>query len=238
MSKRHELLQTVARQILALPTSFVLRVAIDGVDGAGKTVFGDELAAVLRAAGRSIIRASVDGFHNPRAVRYARGRHSPIGYFHDSYNYDLLKAALLDPLSPGGSGRYRAAAFDHRTDAAVILPEAIATPGSILVFDGIFVHRPELRSYWDFSIFLDVQFDHSYRRMAERDGGPPDPHASENRRYLEGQRLYLQESDPQRHASIVIDNNDLHAPFLVPPNAARPAKPDRHKLRQKPFATG
>lgn len=156
-------------------------------------------------------------------MRYARGRTSPVGYFHDSYNYDLLKAALLDPLSPGGSGRYRAAAFDHRSDAAVTMAEEQAVPGAILVFDGIFLHRPEMRPYWDFSIFLDVRFDHSYRRMADRDGGSPDPRASANHRYLDGQRLYLRKCDPKRRASIVIDNNDLDAPFIAATDGAKPA---------------
>ena len=156
MEQRDMLIERVAAVIVRLPAPGVLRVGIDGVDGAGKTVFGDELAAALIARGRRVIRASVDGFHNPRALRYRQGRNSPQGYFEDSYNYAQLRAALLDPLSPGGSGRYRTAAFDHRSDAAVDMPEAQAAPGDILVLDGIFLHRPELRGYWDFSIFLDV----------------------------------------------------------------------------------
>jgi len=64
----------------------VLRVGIDGVDGAGKTTFADELAAALAPFGRPVIRAGVDGFHHPRAVRYRRGRESPEGFFRDSYD--------------------------------------------------------------------------------------------------------------------------------------------------------
>jgi uridine kinase len=37
------------------------RVAIDGVDAAGKTTLDDELAEVLRERGRGVIRASIDG---------------------------------------------------------------------------------------------------------------------------------------------------------------------------------
>jgi uridine kinase len=202
----------VAGAILALPA---VRVGIDGVDGAGKTMFGDQLARCLQESGRLTIRASVDGFHHPKAIRYRRGRQSPQGYFHDSYDYVQLKAALLDPLSPGGSGRYRSAIFDHRLDAPVAMPEAQAVPGAILVFDGIFLHRPELRLYWDYSIFLQVGFDISILRMARRDAGSPDPHASANRRYVEGQALYLRACDPARHATITINNEDLAAPYIV-----------------------
>ena len=81
---RQQILRTVATAILGLPTSHVVRIGIDGVDGAGKSIFGDELAQVLIAAGRRSIRASVDRFHNPRALRYRLGRQSPEGYFRDS----------------------------------------------------------------------------------------------------------------------------------------------------------
>ena len=55
-------------------------VAVDGADGAGKTVFADTLAAVMNDLGVVAIRASIDGFHRPRAERYARGRRSPEGF--------------------------------------------------------------------------------------------------------------------------------------------------------------
>jgi pantothenate kinase len=117
--ERQRVLNTVARHIARLSADPVVRVGIDGVDGAGKTTFADELADILRTSGRPVIRASVDGFHNPKQLRYQRGRSSPNGYFEDSYNYAALKALLLDPLSPGGSGRYCVAVFDHSTDLPV-----------------------------------------------------------------------------------------------------------------------
>jgi uridine kinase len=205
----------VAGRILRLPADRITRVGVDGVDGAGKTMFANELAAVVHSRHRPVIRASVDGFHNPKAVRYRKGRGSPEGYFADSYDYATLRNALLDPLSPGGSGRYRAVIFDHRTDLPVSSAEAQALPGSILILDGIFLHRPELRDVWDFSIFLATAFDISVSRCAERDGTSPDPAAAANRRYVEGQQLYLRTCNPRARATLTIDNNDLSAPFIV-----------------------
>lgn len=212
---RDALLGQLAELIDALPAAGVLRVAIDGVDGAGKTTFADDLAAWLKALGRRVIRASVDGFHHPREVRYRQGRGSPEGFFEDSYDYAALRALLLDPLGPGGSGRYRRAAFDHRTDAPVLAPEEAARHGDVLLLDGIFLHREELRTTWDLSIFLDVPFEVSVPRMAGRDGGPPDPAAPAHRRYVEGQRLYLARCAPQRHASVIIDYRDLDHPVVT-----------------------
>ncbi|WP_299715232.1 uridine kinase [Tardiphaga sp.] len=216
-NRKRLLAELAGRLVLASPDR-TLRVAIDGIDGAGKTTFADELSAVVAALGRPVIRASVDGFHNCRAVRYRQGRHSPAGFFQDSYNYTALKKYLLDPLSPGGSHRYRRACFDHVTDRAVSVVKADAPPFSILLLDGIFLHRSELLAYWDVSIFLRTDFAVSVARCAARDGSSADPAAPSNRRYVEGQRLYLQSCQPEARATIVIDYNDLRSPTIVKPS--------------------
>ena len=89
---RRDLLVALAARV---PASRRARVAVDGRAGAGKTVFADELAAVLTAAGRGVLRASVDGFHRPRAGRYRRGRDSAVGYWLDAYDYDRMVRTLL-----------------------------------------------------------------------------------------------------------------------------------------------
>ncbi len=210
-------MQTVAGRVLETPSPFVLRVAIDGVDGAGKTTFADELAGVLRPSGREVIRASVDGFHHPKEVRYRLGRGSPEGFYRDSYDYGALETYLLGPLGPGGSGRYRTAVYDVGAETPVVMPEQQATPGAVLLFDGMFLHRPELRRVWDLSVWLEVPFHVSVPRGAGRGPGygSPDPEADSNRRYVEGQKLYLAACTPQAHATLVIDNSDLSAPRLL-----------------------
>jgi len=97
----------------------------------------------------------------------------------------------------------------------VSLDEREALPSSILLFDGIFLHRPELLRNWDASIFLRVDFAVSVARCAARDGYPTDPAALANRRYVEGQRTYLRTCEPEAKATVVIDNNDLSAPMLI-----------------------
>jgi uridine kinase len=213
---RSRLLDLIGGQITQTSSQSFLKVAIDGVDGAGKTTFADELASVLRDSGKEVIRASVDGFHHPRTVRYRQGRDSPVGFFHDSYDYQALKALLLDPLSPGGSGVYQLAAFDCAMDAPLMPEKLKAKPGAILVLDGIFLHRQELLNYWDFSVFLDVRFEISIPRGAQRGPGfgSPDPGAKSNQRYILGQELYLRECAPKRYATVVVDNNDLAHPKL------------------------
>lgn len=101
--------------------------------GAGKTVFGDLLATALSSRGANVVRASVDGFHQPPEVRYRRGRGSPEGFFLDSYDYAAMRTLLLEPLSPGGSGRFIRAVYDvHAEHSVAAMPES-AEPDAILV---------------------------------------------------------------------------------------------------------
>ena len=211
------LIAEIAEFIRHHATGSILRVGIDGVDGVGKTVFADTLARVIGTLGRPVIRASVDSFHNTREIRYRQGKTSPHGFYADSYNYVELRKVLLDPLGPAGSRVYCPAIFDHTVNAPVTACWWIANPDAVLVFDGIFLHRRELRDVWDLSIFLDAPFAITIPRGAGRGPGygSADVDAVSNRRYIEGQRLYLQENDPQNRANLVIDYSDFTHPAVT-----------------------
>ncbi len=211
---RRAVLEGVAARVPDLAPDGV-RVGIDGVDGAGKTVFADHLAAVLSAAGRLVVRVSTDDFHHPRAVRHRRGRNSPEGFWLDSYDYPALRRWVLDPLGPGGSRRYQAACQDLVSDQQLDPPVESARPGAVLVVDGLFLHRDELAGAWDLSVFLRVPFAVSVARMAARDGSHPDPAHSSVARYVEGQQLYFDACRPWERADLVVDATDLDSPSLL-----------------------
>jgi uridine kinase len=216
--ERGKLLEFLVRLLLELERPHPVRVAIDGPDGAGKTTLADELAGHL-AGRRPTIRAGIDGFHNPRELRYRRGLDSPEGYFLDSFDCQALRALLLDPLGPGGSRRYRRACFDYRLDEKVELPEEEASPDAILLFDGVFLLRRELRPFWDFSLFVKADFDEIVRRAEARDselmGGVEAVRERYRLRYIPGQELYFSRCAPQEIAEVVIDNTDANDPKLV-----------------------
>jgi len=194
-------------------------IAVDGLDGVGKTVFADGLAEVFAEAGAAVFRAGIDGFHRPRAERYARGRRSPEGFYRDSYDYATFRRVLLDPFRDGaqtsGATGFQLAAFDVTRDSPVESQWVTAPRDAVLVVDGIFLNRPELQDLWDWSVWLDAPFATTYARMELRDGCDPDPDAPANARYRQGQQLYLDEARPREAASIVVDNADLAHPRIV-----------------------
>jgi uridine kinase len=211
---RSELLAYLVNCIVDLNLAHPIRVGIDGIDAAGKTILADELVAPLQAHGRSVIRTSIDGFHFPRAVRYQNGRFSPAGYYEDSFDLTAVRDYLLQPLGPGGSLAYRRAIFDYRTNMALDAIWETAVPNAILLFDGVFLQKPEIRHLWDFTIFVDVDFQVSAARMAARDGLDPDMEHLLIQRYIGGQQLYFAACQPRQRTDIVIDNRDWKNPVV------------------------
>jgi uridine kinase len=149
----------------------------------------------------------------------ARGDASPEGYYRDSFDYPGLIAQLLEPLGPGGSRRYRTEIFDHRKDAPVQQPARAAEPDAILLVEGVFLHRPELREHWDISVFLAASFAVTVARAEERDqelfGSTAAVRARYSQRYVPGQRLYLSECRPWELATVVVQNDDPSNPQFI-----------------------
>lgn len=200
------------------PRSGRTLVGIDGVDGAGKTTFANELAELLRESGLEVIRISLDDYLNPQTLRYAQGRESAKGYFEDSYDYQRFNDEVLEPLAHDGCGRYRTEAYDLGTEKPVVSPWKVAPDDAVVIIDGMFLHRdefcgPRSAKRWDLSVWLDVPFEESYKRLAARNGISPDPEDPKNARYYRGQLLYMTQCDPARRADLVVENASPHAPI-------------------------
>ena len=216
---RQNLIEFLVHKIQNRKCGHPTRVAIDGIDAAGKTELADEIAAALDCMRIHVIRASIDGFHRPRKDRYLRGELSPEGYYYDSFDNDAIKHHLLLPLGPGGTGEYQITVFDFRKDSPLISPPAHAPQDAILLFDGVFLLRPELNEYWDLSIFVHVDFSISLQRALNRDlhlfVSKEMIIKSYEKRYIPGQRIDLRQSEPQEIADIVINNNDVQNPAII-----------------------
>lgn len=216
---RKNLIEFLALAIRDKKCKHPTRVAIDGIDAAGKTKLAAEIAAAFKIEQRPVIRASIDGFHRPRKHRYVRGELSPQGYYYDSFDNEAVKQHILIPLGPGGTGEYQTTVFDFRKDSPLISPPAHAPEDAILLLDGVFLLRPELRDYWDLCIFVHIDFEVAIQRALSRDlplfGSKKSIIHRYETRYIPGQRIYLKQAQPRRFADIVIDNNDPQNPTIL-----------------------
>lgn len=168
----------------------IVRVAIDGPDAAGKTTLAARLAKALRGV-RPVVQAGIDDFHPPREIRHRRGSLSPEGYYEDGFDYAAVRARALD----------------HAEHDAVLL------------FEGVFLLRPELRDCWDLSVFVDVSPAETLRRALSRDlelfGDAGTVRERYEKRYLPGQQLYRAAVSPEAVADVVIDNDDPAHPRVL-----------------------
>ena len=197
------MLRALAAELLALAPKRQL-IAIDGVDGSGKSTFAKDLAAAIHH--RPVVMIHVDDFLNLQEVRHRRGRTSPVGFWLDTYDYAALYENVLIPLGQGGDGQYCPAVTDARRNMRLDLHKRPAPDDALVLIEGMFLHRSELVGLWDYSIFLDVPFAETARRMSIRDGGNPDPNHPSMQRYVGGQRLYFENAQPWSRATRVIDN--------------------------------
>lgn len=215
----HSEVADVVVQRLSTSTTGHLVVGVDGTDGAGKTMFADAPAELVHARlGRpGVTRVSLDDFHRPRELHYRRGRNSAEGFSRDSYDCEAVVSRVLGPVAVSGGNPVAIVpgSRDLVTDKQVT-PDAVRlSAASVVIVDGVFLHRPELTPFFGLTLFLDVPFAETARRMAQRDGSNPDPEHESMRRYVDGQRLYFTEVRPWEKADIVIDNSDVENPRMI-----------------------
>ncbi|WP_433126317.1 cytidylate kinase family protein [Micromonospora sp. CA-240977] len=218
---RDELLGRLAEEVGSVAVAHPTRVAIDGPPAAGKTTLADELAAVLREQGRDVIRATIDDFLFPRAQRYPRGEYSAEGCYHDTHDYDALNRVLLDPLGPGGDRRFQHAIYDRVADAAMSPSVTTAAADAVLLFDGVFLLRPELIDRWELRVFVSIPLEKTVDRAVVRERRVSTRADVERRwreRYIPSQQLYFATVRPTRHANIVVHNDEPELPVWELPS--------------------
>jgi uridine kinase len=166
-----EVLLPIADWITNLELGHPAHVALDGPSAAGKTTLADVLADIVQSAlHRPVVRASIDDFHRPgHKFRSMRGDWTTQSYYDESYDYLAFRDLVLRPLGPGGNRRVRTAIFDSFRDVPVPEHWQTASENTILIVDGVYLQREQLRSDWDYVIWLKVDAETMISRARQRD---------------------------------------------------------------------
>lgn len=93
------------------------------------------------------------------------------------------------------------------------------TNAHILIFEGVFLFRHEIEQYWDLKILVDIDFQTSIQRAIERDlylfGDEKETLKRYQKRYIPGQKIYIESENPYAKADIIINNNDFRRPSIA-----------------------
>ena len=170
-----------------------LVIAVDGLDGSGKSRFAASLAAAISANGRPAELLHVDDFRRPSDFS-GLGPEAESAFYYERY-FDFV--AVGDAVS---------AWVEDSADHAVIILEGVMLlrialpPGTLL-------------------IVLEVSAAEARRRILARDqakGRTPEEIAGRiDRRYFPAQARYRTECDPLTVADVIIDNEDWAHPRVV-----------------------
>ena len=212
--QRAAALRPLAQMITGIERPHPVRVGVDGFSTAGKSTLADELTAMVTGQGRPCLRADLDDFKRPRAERPA----GPEGFFRGAYDFDAIRKFLLAPLGPGGDRQIRLQFFDQQRQAPFPARVQPVPADAVVIADGAYLLRPELRDLWDFRIFVEIDFDLVLAQGTARDAAWMDSAeaAAEHYRnyYIPAERLYDAEADPRSHADVIVDNRNLANPII------------------------
>ena len=165
-------------------------VAVDGRSAAGKSTFATALAARLPTA--AMVRG--DDFYRVMDddVRFSL---RPAEGFARDFDWERLRSEALDPLR--SSRRAEFARFDWTTGQ---LGRRLAvTPASVVIVEGVYLLRPELRDLFDVKVFVDTPADVRGRRQA----GRSDPAAWVDRWHA-AEDYYVDQHHPELAADTVV----------------------------------
>jgi uridine kinase len=206
-------------------------VAVDGLDGSGKSQFARALAAACEAAGEPVVLLRVDDFRRPLGP-IAPGADEAAIYYERYYDFAALDACLHEFLAGAPS------AVIPRFDAARELvdgqQELTWGAARLAILEGVFVLRATNVTRAPL-IALEVSEAEAQRRVLARDqarGRAADvvEHRMKNR-YFPAQRRYRAEFDPARRADVLVDNERWDAPRLVRCASQRLPPPVESALR-------
>lgn len=183
-----------------------LIVGIDGLGGAGKSTISESLLELLSEENYSVTLLHIDDFIHPRSVRYNENYPEWECYYNLQWRYDYLKNAVIEPIKSGADYICDIELYDKDNDSYFLKTTDIPN-GSIVLIEGIFLQRPELKGAFDLMIYIDVPEETRLARVLERDGYIGDRaqiKAKYDGRYFPAERHYAKNCAPAENADFVV----------------------------------
>lgn len=184
----------------------VFIIAVDGLGGAGKTRFVNRLKDELNKENYDYTILHIDDFIHQKCNRYNVDEPEWHCYYYLQWRYEYLIKELLEPIKCGEVIDKYIEVYSKENDNYFI--EEISIPqGSILIIEGVFLQREELKKYFDFTVYLDASKDIRLNRVIQRDtyiGSEEEIIKKYETRYFPAEDKYISEYLPIENADYVL----------------------------------
>lgn len=187
-------------------TKKVFVIGIDGLGGAGKSTLVNLIKLQLQDENYYSHVLHIDDFIHPKQIRYDTSKEEWYCYYILQWRLDYIVNEILSPIKNGSIIDKQIELYDRENDRYII--QQIFIPrGHILMLEGIFLQRKELKDFLDFIVYLDVPKEVRLNRVLARDGymgGLEDIKTKYEKRYFPAEEKYILEYSPIENADFVI----------------------------------
>jgi uridine kinase len=170
-------------------------VAIDGGAGAGKST----LAKGIRDRLGSVSILRTDHFYLP-LNEYAADRLAPDEAYLLYFPWERMRDEALVPLRRGQAARYQR--YDWETDR--LDQWVIVEPNEIVLVEGVYSARPEIRPLIDIAIFVETPRDERLKRMLARGHLERDINNDWLTPWMAAEDWYFAEVRPAKYTDLVV----------------------------------
>lgn len=189
------------------PPSRALLVAVSGIDAAGKGYVAARIADALRGSGLHAVVLGADLWLSLPHVRFDPERPAET-FYEKAIRFEELFSRLILPLRDTRSVRVEA---DVTEETAATYRRHLYeySDVDVIVLEGIFLLRPELRAHYDLSIWVDCPFETALARaMARRQEGLSEAETvrAYETTYFPAQRIHLERDAPENSVDLVVPN--------------------------------
>ncbi|WP_312667209.1 hypothetical protein [Tissierella praeacuta] len=183
-------------------------VGIDGLGGAGKSAITELLKTQLQNSNYYPVVLHIDDFIYPRYIRYDEFKEEWYCYYNIQWRYDYLIKEILLPVREGIEIDKQVELYEKENDLYIL--EQIKIPQcSILLIEGIFLQRKEIKEYFDYMVYVELPKDIRLSRVINRDtyiGDDKDIKLKYERRYFPAEDKYIKDYCPAENADFVLEN--------------------------------
>ncbi|MEL3971892.1 kinase [Rossellomorea oryzaecorticis] len=186
------------------PLKCRLIVGIDGLGGAGKTTFAQNLRDELNLAGCQATILHMDDCIVERHKRYGTGNEEWYEYYFLQWNIGFLQKELFQKLQQNCDSLIFPF-YDHHSDTIRAKPIHLIHI-TIILMEGVFLQRKEWQGFFDFMIFIECPHEMRAERVLGRDVYLGDYQARLDkyiRRYWLAEEFYIQHVNPVGNADYV-----------------------------------
>ena len=117
------------------------------------------------------------------------------------FDWQRLRREVLEPLRAGSTARYHP--FDWRAGSGLADRIVEVAPTPIIVIDGVYTARPELRDVIDLAVLVDTPADERQRRLMARAHGNDDWWP----RWNAAEALYFETICPRSSFDLIVPGN-------------------------------